>query len=139
MLKLKNTTLFPASFCNSKTLVCPRFTFNTNWLPRPNKVSVYNSTALFSVWKRIFFRAKQQNLKAFAAPAVLTRYGINNYCELRLITEYSIIKENIYTLSGINSILIGFKINLLEKKGLIPTTFVDCSYWFFKKWLRQNT
>jgi hypothetical protein len=68
------------------------------------------------------FEQNNKNLKAFAAPTVLTRYGINNYFELRLITEYSIIKENSKTLSGINPILIGFKIKLLEEKGLIPTT-----------------
>ncbi|HSN47858.1 MAG TPA: transporter [Flavobacterium sp.] len=62
------------------------------------------------------------DLSAFVAPTILTRFGINNYFELRLITEHSVIKESTTTLSGVNPVLVGFKIKLLEEKGLIPTT-----------------
>jgi len=62
------------------------------------------------------------DLSAFVAPTVLTRFGINNYFELRLITEYIVIKESTTTLSGVNPVLVGFKIKLLEEKGLIPST-----------------
>ena len=62
------------------------------------------------------------NSSAIAAPSVLTRYGINNFIELRLITEFLISTENSNTISGINPILIGFKTKLFEEKGIIPTT-----------------
>lgn len=62
------------------------------------------------------------NSSAIAAPSVLTRYGINNYIELRLITEFLISTENSNTISGISPILIGFKTKLFEEKGIIPTT-----------------
>lgn len=60
--------------------------------------------------------------EVFVTPTVLTRFGINNYFELRMITEYIISKENSTAYSGINPILIGFKTKLLEEKGILPTT-----------------
>ncbi|MBX9807070.1 MAG: transporter [Flavobacteriaceae bacterium] len=68
------------------------------------------------------YEINNQNSKLIVAPAILTRFGINKYFELRLITEYVITKENSSTYPGINPILIGFKTRLLEEKGLIPTT-----------------
>ncbi len=62
------------------------------------------------------------NSELIVAPTVLTRFGINNYFELRLITEYVISKENSSTYHGFNPVLIGFKTRLLEEKGIIPTT-----------------
>lgn len=55
-------------------------------------------------------------------PTILTKFGINDHFELRLITEFSIEKNNSNKISGINPVLIGFKANLLEEKGIIPTT-----------------
>lgn len=60
--------------------------------------------------------------KAFVTPTILTKFGINDHFELRLITEYSIEESNSNKISGINPVLIGFKTRLFEEKGLIPTT-----------------
>lgn len=62
------------------------------------------------------------NSNAIAAPSILTRYGLNDFIELRLITEYILSTENATSISGITPILIGFKTKLLEEKGVIPTT-----------------
>ncbi len=56
------------------------------------------------------------------APTILTRFGINDHFELRLITEYVIDKDNSSKISGINPVLIGFKTKLFEEKGVIPIT-----------------
>lgn len=56
------------------------------------------------------------------APTTLTRFGVNKYFELRLITEYVVSKENSITYIGINPILIGLKTRLFEEKGILPTT-----------------
>lgn len=56
------------------------------------------------------------------APTILTRFGINDHFELRLITEYSIEDDFSNNISGINPILIGFKTRLFEEKGIIPIT-----------------
>ncbi|PVX45791.1 outer membrane putative beta-barrel porin/alpha-amylase [Flavobacterium sp. 103] len=60
--------------------------------------------------------------KSIVAPTILTKFGINDHFELRLITEYSIEKNNSSKISGINPVLIGFKTRLFEEKGIIPTT-----------------
>jgi hypothetical protein len=60
--------------------------------------------------------------KAIVAPTILTKFGINDHFELRLITEFVIEEDNFSKISGINPILIGFKTRLFEEKGLIPTT-----------------
>lgn len=58
------------------------------------------------------------------APTILTRFGINDHFELRLITEYVIDKFNSEKTSGLNPVLIGFKARLFEEKGVIPLTSV---------------
>jgi len=68
------------------------------------------------------YEINNQNSKLIVVPTILTRFGINKYFELRLITEYVITKENSSTYPGINPILIGFKTKLIEEKGIIPTT-----------------
>lgn len=56
------------------------------------------------------------------APTILTRFGINDHFELRLITEWSVEDQYSSKTSGINPILIGFKTRLFEEKGAIPLT-----------------
>ncbi len=59
---------------------------------------------------------------AIVAPTVLTKFGINDHFELRLITEFLIEKGYSNRISGINPILLGFKTRLFEEKGLLPLT-----------------
>lgn len=65
-----------------------------------------------------------ENAKGIVAPTILTKFGITNYFELRLITEFVISQENSTTLSGINPVLFGFKTRLLQEKGIIPNTSI---------------
>lgn len=58
----------------------------------------------------------------FVMPTILTKFGINDHFELRLITEFTKEENNTNKISGINPVLIGFKTRLLEEKGIIPTT-----------------
>jgi Putative MetA-pathway of phenol degradation len=62
------------------------------------------------------------NSNEIVAPTVLTKFGINDHFELRLITTFLIEKEFSKRISGINPILIGFKTRLFEEKGLLPLT-----------------
>ncbi len=68
------------------------------------------------------YEKNTSNSEVFVTPTVLTRFGINKYFELRMITEYVISEENQIKTSGINPVLIGFKTRLLEEKGIVPTT-----------------
>lgn len=56
------------------------------------------------------------------APTILTRFGINDHFELRLITENVINKNNSGNVNGITPIYVGFKTRLLQEKGIVPTT-----------------
>jgi hypothetical protein len=63
-----------------------------------------------------------KNSQTIVAPTILSKFGINDHFELRLITEFVMEENNSAKISGINPVLIGFKARLLEEKGIIPTT-----------------
>ncbi len=60
--------------------------------------------------------------KSLAYPTILWKLGISKNFELRLITE--LVTESNYneTTTGIMPITVGFKANIAEEKGIIPTT-----------------
>jgi hypothetical protein len=70
----------------------------------------------------------------FQLPALLTKYGLGNKLEARLITEYAHIREEnvngntIY--DGINNIQVGLKYNFLQQRGIIPKTALIAHYSF---------
>ncbi|MFE3871392.1 transporter [Flavobacterium sp. ZS1P70] len=68
------------------------------------------------------YEKTKANSNQIVAPTILTRFGINDHFELRLITEYSIDKADSEKTSGLNPVVIGFKTQLLEEKGIIPVT-----------------
>ena len=68
------------------------------------------------------FEKKDSNKNEMATPSILTRFGINDHFEIRLITEYLINKDYSQEISGFNPVLIGFKTRLFEEKGIIPLT-----------------
>ncbi|HLA55824.1 MAG TPA: transporter [Flavobacterium sp.] len=56
------------------------------------------------------------------SPTVLFKYGVNGNFELRLITEYTTNKFGDDKISGLNPVLVGFKVKLAEEKGILPKT-----------------
>lgn len=68
------------------------------------------------------YEKTKANSTEIIAPTILTRFGINDHFELRLITEYIIDNINFEKTSGLNPVLIGFKTRLFEEKGIIPVT-----------------
>jgi hypothetical protein len=56
------------------------------------------------------------------APTVLTRFGVNDHFELRLITEYVIDRNAADRTSGIDPVAVGLKTRLFEEKGIVPLT-----------------
>jgi hypothetical protein len=71
-------------------------------------------------------KIKNNNLD-YTIPTILTKYGINKYFELRLITE-NIMQNNVLNkyVNGITPLTIGFKAKLADEKGIIPQTSVIC-------------
>ncbi|MFM9989473.1 transporter [Flavobacterium sp.] len=68
------------------------------------------------------FEKKNDNINEIVMPTILTRFGINDHFEIRLVTEYIINKNYSEKISGVNPVLIGFKTRLFEEKGVIPLT-----------------
>jgi hypothetical protein len=60
--------------------------------------------------------------KAYSYPSTLWKYGLNEHFEFRLITEFVSLKENNETTTGLSPITIGFKTNICQENGLLPTT-----------------
>lgn len=59
-------------------------------------------------------------------PTVLSKYGFNERCELRLITEYAAQGVGDEREEGAQPLIIGFKSRLLDEKGLLPMVSVIC-------------
>ncbi|HMU10237.1 MAG TPA: transporter [Ferruginibacter sp.] len=70
----------------------------------------------------------------FQHPSLLTKYGVTKRVELRLITNLATIKQgsiNGYsTITGIDNVQLGGKINFLQEKGLRPKTSLIGHYSF---------
>lgn len=79
-------------------------------------------TNYFQFENGFVYQKNNYNSNEIVAPTVLTRFGINNHFELRLISEYLINKDNNNKTFGLNPVLIGFKTRLFEEKGIVPTT-----------------
>jgi hypothetical protein len=68
------------------------------------------------------FEKVNKDEENFLYPTLLTKYGVNDKFELRLITEVRTNKVLNNKLNGLNPIKIGFKTKLAEERGLIPLT-----------------
>ena len=70
----------------------------------------------------------------FQIPTLLTKYGIGNRFEVRLITEFAYVKEeNVNgnsTYKAVNNTQFGGKFNFLKEKGIIPKTSIIAHYSF---------
>ena len=68
------------------------------------------------------FEQNKSGSKSFLLPTVLSKYGVSENLELRLITEFIYDKTDDIRLSGISPVKIGFKVKLSDEKGIIPKT-----------------
>ena len=59
---------------------------------------------------------------SLAYPTTLWKLGISKNFELRLITELVSESSNNEIITGIMPITVGFKVNIAEEKGFLPTT-----------------
>jgi hypothetical protein len=75
----------------------------------------------FQMETGFLYEQTDKNVRSVSAPSVLFKYGLNERFELRLITEFTTIKSGESTISGLNPVTIGFKINIAQEKGILPT------------------
>jgi hypothetical protein len=60
--------------------------------------------------------------RTYFFPSTLWKFGINEKVELRLISEITSEQKINETKKGLNPITFGFKLNILNEKGIIPKT-----------------
>lgn len=64
------------------------------------------------------------NTYNFLHPSLLSKWGLNKFTEIRLITEVFTEARHLQRSSGLKPLKIGFKTKLLTENGLIPTTSI---------------
>jgi hypothetical protein len=72
----------------------------------------------FQMETGFLYEQTDKNTQSVSAPSILFKYGLNERLELRLITEFTTIKSGESTVSGLNPLTIGFKINIAQEKGI---------------------
>lgn len=77
---------------------------------------------MFQMENGFSFERFDANAQSVTAPTSLLKYGVNENFELRLITEFSHHKATGNETSGLNPVLVGFKVRLAEEKGWLPKT-----------------
>lgn len=77
---------------------------------------------MFQVETGFSFEQTNADLETIVTPAVLWKYGVNENFELRLITEFATQMTDEANTSGLQPVLVGFKVSLAEEKGIIPKT-----------------
>ena len=60
--------------------------------------------------------------RTYLHPTILSKYGVNENFELRLITEFVTDKTNNISSSGLSPVIVGVKAKLSEQKGIFPAT-----------------
>ncbi|HMI06817.1 MAG TPA: transporter [Flavobacterium sp.] len=60
--------------------------------------------------------------ESFAIPSTLLKYGLNGRFEFRLIAEFVTDKTDGTQISGLNPIVVGFKVAVCDEKGILPKT-----------------
>ncbi|HYK47991.1 MAG TPA: transporter [Parafilimonas sp.] len=68
------------------------------------------------------FEQTNAETKTFAHPSVLFKYGVTGRFDLRLVTEFITVKNSIEDATGFNPVAVGFKMNIVKEKGILPTT-----------------
>ena len=76
---------------------------------------------MFQMETGIYYEQTDHQTETFLLPTALLKYGISKRFEVRLITEYQRLQQT-QTVTGLSPILVGFKANLSEEKGIMPKT-----------------
>jgi hypothetical protein len=76
----------------------------------------------FQVETGFIFEQADTHEQSFVYPTILFKYGLTDNFELRVITNISNTKTEQEKIAGLNPVTVGFKVNILKERGIIPTT-----------------
>ncbi len=68
------------------------------------------------------FEQTDSKTQSLFHPSILSKFGVNDNFELRLITESETVNSDTLSISGLNPVKIGFKVKLTDGKGIVPRT-----------------
>lgn len=77
---------------------------------------------MFQMENGFSFEKAGRDSKNFVLPSSLLKYGFNGKFEFRLIAEWVIDETGGTKISGLNPILVGFKVAICDEKGILPKT-----------------
>lgn len=77
---------------------------------------------MFQMENGFSFEKAGRDSKNFVVPSSLMKYGFNGKFEFRLIAEFVIDETGGTKISGLNPILVGFKVAVCDEKGILPKT-----------------
>lgn len=77
---------------------------------------------MFQVETGFTFQKNDAFSKSLSLPSTLWKYGVNENFELRLISEFLSEEINEEKITGFTPIYVGFKVKLVDEKGIIPKT-----------------
>ena len=79
------------------------------------------------------FLYEKNNSELVQNPLILWKYGLTNFLELRVQTDYEIIKNPEEKLSGYSPLIIGFKGKITEENKILPAISA-LSHFSYGKW-----
>ncbi|MDI1256927.1 MAG: transporter [Flavobacterium sp.] len=105
--------------CFSKSLAQQNEPIETD-RPDQTETPAIVPKGMFQMENGFSFEKTNGDSESFLLPSALIKYGLNDRFEFRLITEFGSEKTNSTKISGINPILVGFKVGIAEEKGIWP-------------------
>ena len=105
--------------CFSKSLAQEKEPIETD-RPDQTETPAIVPEGMFQMENGFSFEKTDGNSQSLLLPSSLIKYGLNGRFEFRLITEFASEKTSGTKISGLNPVLVGFKVAIAEEKGIWP-------------------
>jgi hypothetical protein len=109
-------------FCISKSSIAQEMPSIATDRPDQTECPYIVPAGHFQLEAGFNYESVDQKEKKWILPTTLWKYGINDHFELRLITEVNKNQTDGKSTSGFLPAEIGFKVKLMEEKGILPLT-----------------
>src|SRR6187402_1829792 len=118
-MKLKLQYILLLLTCFSKSLAQEKEPIETD-RPDQTETPAIVPKGMFQMENGFSFEKTNGDSEVLLLPSSLIKYGLNDRFEFRLIAEFASEKTNDNKISGINPVLVGFKVAIAEEKGIWP-------------------
>lgn len=118
-MKIKLYLVFFASLLANVSLAQEKSKIETD-RPDQTETPAIVPKGMFQMENGFSFEKANSDSESYLLPSSLIKYGLNDRFEFRLITEFASDKTNGTKVSGLNPVLIGFKVAIAEETGIWP-------------------